>query len=182
MFITDFTHAGGRDVNRTTEIIKEVAGGLMTSDGTVRVGLVSNPCPDVSNVDMDASSTAEEFASFVTTGKQKHQLSGILHTAREKLTYVAEGARKGVKRLAVVFVHGPISDLKESAKQVMRAKFARNDPGVQFVFVGMGGRAQERQLLQLASERNPNDVRMLLEEEGRDQITWQDVLASVCEG
>lgn len=181
MFVTDFTHAGGHDVNRTTEYIKSVAGGLLTSEGQVRVGFVSNPCPDMPEVGLTAFSSAEGFAEALSPQHSKDQLTGLLRNAREKLTADKKGARQGVKRVAVVFVHGPISDLKTSTKEVMRAKFAGNNPGVEFIYVGMGGRAQEKQLLQLASERNPADVKLLMEETGRDPLQWQNILMAVCQ-
>lgn len=181
MFITDFTHAGGRDVNRTTQLISEVTGGIMTSEGRLRVGLVSSECPDVSDVGLDQTSSAEEFALAVTSAGQG-RLAKILSRAREQLTVVRRGARRGVRRLAVVFVHGPISDLKAATREVMRAKASANRPGVQFVFVGMGQGAQKRQLLQLASERKTANVRLLMENVGKGDITWQDVLTTVCEG
>ena len=181
MFITDFTHAGGRDVNRTTQLIKEVTGGIMTSAGHVRVGLTSSECPDVSDVGLDQTSSAEEFASALTSAGQG-RLAQILSRAREQLTVVRRGARRGVRRLAVVFVHGPISDLKAATREVMRAKSSANRPGVHFLFVGMGEGVSERQLLQLASERKIADVRLLMENGGKGEITWQDVLNSTCEG
>jgi hypothetical protein len=64
--------------------------------------------------------------------------------------------------------------------QVMRAKSAANRPGVQFVFVGVGAGVEKRQLLQLASERDPEQVALLTDE--KEPITWQAVLTSVCQG
>ncbi|XP_070204098.1 cartilage matrix protein-like isoform X2 [Littorina saxatilis] len=179
MFVTDFTHAGGRDVTRTTDIIKEVAGGFITP-GKVRAGLVSSECPDVTDVGWNQSSTAEEFAAAVTSVGQG-DLAEVLSRARQSLTVVSRGARRGVKRLAVVFVHGPISDLKAATREVQRAKSSANRPGVEFIFVGVGEGVQEKQLLQLSAERDPKAVRLLMGNVGKGEVTWQDVLTQVCE-
>lgn len=181
MFVTDFSNAGGRDVIRTTDIIKEVAGGVMTSGGRVRVGLTSNECPDVSDVPMARSSTGEEFSTTLTLRSGQGRLTEVLSRARDQLTVAKFGARSNVKRLAVVFVHGPITDLKSAAREVMRAKSSVNRPGVQFLFVGMGDRVQEKQLLQLASERDPRQVRLLMDNVGKEQVAWGDILTKVCE-
>ncbi|PVD31660.1 hypothetical protein C0Q70_07078 [Pomacea canaliculata] len=182
MYITDFTHAGGSDVRRNLDLIKNVTGGLGVGEGRVRVGLTSNNCPDVGDIGLEVANSAKDFANAVTlSGSSATPLTNILNRARGKLTVVKEGAREGVKRLAVVFVHGPIGDLKLSSREVLRAKSAANKPGVEFIFVGMGDTVDEKQLQQLSGERNPSTVRMLVDKPGQLQLTWENVLNEICE-
>ncbi|XP_076472877.1 matrilin-1-like [Babylonia areolata] len=174
MFVTHFARATLSDVSSSTELVKNVAAGFMTSQGKVRVGLTSSDCVQVSDVTLGQVSTAKDFADTVRVTKE----GGMYDALQMARLQVTAAGGKERQRVIVVMVHGPISDLSKVARQVMRARFA----GVKFVFVGRD-RAVKAELKLLAKVRRGADDQVVMEGEGKSQggQFWQVVLSSVCQ-
>ncbi|XP_025089517.1 collagen alpha-1(XII) chain-like [Pomacea canaliculata] len=182
MYVTDFTHADNTEITNNLALITKVTEGLGVSEDGVRVGLTANNCVNVADIRLEVAESAEEFAKAVALlGSSATPLTYILKRAKEQLTVVKKGAREGVKRIAVVFVHGPIHDLKSASSQVRKAKSADNNPGVEFIFVGMGDKVDEKQLQRLSGEKDPSNVRMLVDKPGQLEVNWENVLNEICE-
>lgn len=145
MFVTDFTGAGGKDVTTSIDIVKRSTDSLNVGKDKIRVGLISNDCPDVKNIPLNRYYYYDAFMNAVQKTNSK-SLTDLLVQTRRTLTVSRNGSRRRAKKVAVVLVNGPIKDLKSVAIEVQRAEYKK----VKFVFVKSGSGASLKQLQQLS--------------------------------
>ncbi|KAK6175185.1 hypothetical protein SNE40_013700 [Patella caerulea] len=146
MFVTDFSQASFAEMSNNLEVIGNVAQGLDVGRESVHVGLESSDCPDVTSVNPLQYYNAKGFARAISV-QTDVKVSKLLASARQTLT--GRYSRKNSKRVIVLFTSGPISDFKETARELQRAYHRINN--IRVIMVAGSSRG-EKDILQLVAK------------------------------
>lgn len=155
IFALDSAELGTKKTQTIYQFISGVSNEFNMKEGNIRAGIVSHNCPKDGDIRLNEHSDKQTFSASVENAEFPN-LSRVLRRVRTQSFTEKYGGRPEAKRIAVLFIDGPLDKKGRIYREARRTR--GND--VELFVVAIGDEVNMKEALELCS--NPPEDHLLI--------------------